>query len=86
MTATVTIRAPEVVAMIEVAAGRFTDGDTTEVVVMAVRHLLEVPGMDARERSGSLFGANRGSVVVADGVDLTAPVLQDLIGASEGQP
>ena len=75
MPANVTITHPDVVAMIEAAAQRFTNGDTTEAVALALR-LLGAP-----LRSGSLFGAHKGSVVVADGVDLTAPVLPDVTDA-----
>ncbi len=51
----------------------------TEVIALALRNLDE---RDAR--SGLLFGANRGSVVVRDGVDLTAPILDDLMDAEVG--
>ena len=46
---------------------------------MAMRHLLE---RDAR--AGTLFGAHPGSVRVRDGVDLTAPVLEDPMHAETG--
>jgi hypothetical protein len=72
MPAKVTISRPDVVAMIEAAAQRFANGDVTEAVALAMRRF-----QDAHERSGSLFGAHKGSVAVAEGVDLTAPVLRD---------
>ncbi len=75
----VTINRPDVVARIEVLANRLTGGNKTEVVALALRNLEE---RDAR--SGSLFGANRGSVVVREGVDLTAPVLNDPMDAEVG--
>ena len=79
MAKAVTIKRPDVVALIEAAANRFTDGDDTEVVAMALLRL-QVGAV----RSGSLFGTNKGSVVVADGVDLTAPVLEDAMDAEVG--
>jgi hypothetical protein len=66
----ITINRPDVVALIETAARRLTGGNKTQAVALAMRRLLE-----REERVGSLFGANPGSVQVADGVDLTAPVL-----------
>lgn len=66
----VTINRPDVVALIEQAAAKMTDGNKTEAVALAVRRLLE-----HEARAGSLFGAHRGSVRVLDGVDLTAPAL-----------
>jgi hypothetical protein len=66
----VTINRPDVVALIEQAAAKMTDGNKTEAVALAVRRLLE-----HEARAGSLFGAHRGSVRVQDGVDLTAPAL-----------
>ena len=56
MASVVTINRPDVVAQIEVLANRLTGGNKTEVVALALRNLDE---RDAR--SGSLFGANRGS-------------------------
>jgi len=76
----VTINRPDVVALIEAAANRMTGGNKTEAVAMAVRHLLE---RDAK--AGSLFGAHPGSVRVRDGVDLTAPVLQEPLDAETGR-
>ena len=66
----VTINRPDVVALIEEAAKKLTDGNKTEAVALAIRHLL-----DQNARSGSLFGAHRGSVRAQDGVDLIAPAL-----------
>ncbi|MBA3812296.1 MAG: hypothetical protein H0X27_11770 [Caulobacteraceae bacterium] len=66
----VTINRPEVVALIEEAAMKFTGGAKTKVVGMALRRLL-----DEDARGGSLFGGHRGSVRVRDGVDLVAPAL-----------
>jgi len=53
----VTIRRPEVVLLIEEAARKLTGGNKTEAVALALRHLLE-----QEARTGSLFGAHRGSV------------------------
>jgi hypothetical protein len=66
----VTINRPEVVALIEEAARKLTRGNKTEAVALAVRRLL-----DETARTGSLFGAHRGSVRVREGVDLLAPAL-----------
>ena len=79
MASVVTINRPDVVERIEVLANRLTRGNKTEVIALALRNLEE---RDAR--SGSLFGANRGSVVVREGVDLTAPVLDDPMDAEVG--
>ena len=79
MVSVVTINRPDVVARIEILANRLTGGNKTEVVALALRNLEE---RDAR--SGSLFGANRGSVAVREGVDLTAPVLDDPMEAEVG--
>jgi hypothetical protein len=66
----VTINRPDVVALIEEAAKKLTAGNKTEAVALAIRRLL-----DQHARTGSLFGAHRGSVRVRDGIDLTAPAL-----------
>ncbi len=66
----VTINRPDIVALIEEAANKLTDGNKTEAVALAVRRLLE-----QNARMGSLFGAHRGSVRVHEGVDLIAPAL-----------
>ena len=50
----VTINRPDVVALIEEAAKRLTDGNKTEAVALALRTLLEQSA-----RAGSLFGAHR---------------------------
>ena len=75
----VTINRPDVVALIERAAAKLTRGNKTEVVALALRRVLE-----AESRSGSLFGAHPGSVRVRDGVDLTAPILEDVPEAETG--
>ena len=66
----VKINRPEVVALIEEAAIKLTDGNKTEAVALSMRRLLE-----ENARGGSLFGAHRGSVWVRRGVDLVAPAL-----------
>jgi hypothetical protein len=77
MATVVTINRPDVVALIETLAERLTSGNKTEMVAMALRNL------QARDlRSGSLFGANPGSVIVREGVDLTAPILEDEMDAA----
>lgn len=81
MAVVVTINRPDVVARIEALAHRLTGGNKTEVVALALRTLEE-----QNARSGSLFGAHRGSVTVREGVDLTAPVLEDAMDAEHGAP
>ncbi len=76
----VTINRPEVVALIEEAAKKLTEGNKTEAVALAVRRLLE-----QNARAGSLFGAHRGSVGVREGVDLTAPALDVMPDAETGR-
>jgi hypothetical protein len=66
----VTINRPDVIALIEAAAKKLTNGNKTEAVAIAMRRLL-----DQDSRTGSLFGAHPGSVRVRPGVDLTAPAL-----------
>jgi hypothetical protein len=66
----VTINRPDVIALIEEAADKLTNGNKTEAVALAVRRLLDI-----HARRGPLFGAHPGSVRVRAGVDLTAPVL-----------
>jgi hypothetical protein len=66
----VTINRPDVVALIEEAALKLTEGNKTEAVAVAMRRLL-----DQHARAGSLFGAHRGSVRVQEGADLIAPAL-----------
>jgi hypothetical protein len=79
MPTVVTINHPDVVALIEVAANRLTGGNKTAAVAMALQSLL------ARdERVGSVFGSHPGSVRVRDGVDLTAPVFEDISDAETG--
>ena len=76
----VTINRPEVVALIEEAANKLTDGNKTEAVALAVRRLLE-----EMARAGSLFGAHRGSVRVRAGVDIVAPALDVAPDAETGR-
>jgi hypothetical protein len=66
----VTINRPDVVALIEKAAGELTGGNKTEALAMAVRRLL-----NENARAGTLFGAHRESVQVSEGVDLVASAL-----------
>jgi hypothetical protein len=66
----VTIKRPDVVALIEETAKKLTGGNKTEAVALAMRRLL-----DQHARVGSLFGAHRGSVRIRDGVDLITPAL-----------
>ncbi len=80
MASVVTINRPDVVALIEKAAARLTDGDKTEAVTRAMQRLLD---LDAR--TGTLFGRQRGSVRIADGVDLTAPIFEGETDAETGR-
>ena len=80
MPTVVTINRPDVVALIEEAANKLTDGNKTEAVALAMRCLL-----DQDARTGSLFGAHRGSVRVHDGVDLNAPALDVELDAETGR-
>jgi hypothetical protein len=80
MPVVVTINRPDVVDLIEEAAGRFTAGNKTEVVALGLRRLL-----DQEARRGSLFGAHAGSVRVGVGVDLVEPVLKDVPEAETGE-
>lgn len=46
----------------------------------------ELPRLSGRHAcGGSLFGAHRGSVTLRDGVELTAPVLDDELDAETGR-
>lgn len=76
----VTIDRPDVIALIETAARRLTGGNTTEAVALAMRRLL---GHDAR--TGTLFGHQPGSVRVRDGIDLTAPAVDEPTEAETGR-
>lgn len=76
----VTINRPDIIALIEQAANKLTHGNKTEAVALAMRQLL-----DAEARSGSLFGAHRGSVRVRSGIDVTAPALDVEPEAETGQ-
>jgi len=80
MVMVVTINRPDVVGLIEEAAGRFTDGNKTEAVALGLRRLL-----DKEARQGSLHGAHAGSVKIRPGVDLTRPVLEDEPDAATGR-
>ncbi|HYM74116.1 MAG TPA: hypothetical protein VET89_14130 [Stellaceae bacterium] len=80
MASVITINRPEVVALIEAAAAKFTRGNKTEAVGLAVRRLLE---QDAR--TGSLFGAHAGSVQIRAGVDLIEPILDTVPDAESGR-
>jgi hypothetical protein len=80
MASVVTINRPDVVALIEAAAQRFTGGNKTEAVALALRRLHE-----STARPGSLFGGQKGSVTVRDGVDLIAPVFEDVMDAGTGR-
>jgi hypothetical protein len=76
----VTINRPDVVALIEQAANKLTNGNKTEVVSLAVKRLL-----DQNARTGSLFGAHPGTLWVREDVDLTAPVLDVVPDAETGR-
>jgi hypothetical protein len=80
MAAVVTIDQPDVVALIEAMANKFTNGNKTEAVALAMRRL-----RDQDARVGSLFGLMRGSVRVREGVDLTEPVFDELTDAETGK-
>ncbi len=80
MVSVVTINRPEVVALIEEAARKLTDGNKTEAVALGMRRLLEQSA-----RAGSLFGAHPGSVRVREGVDLLAPALEVAPDAETGR-
>lgn len=80
MAVVITINRPEVVALIEEAAKRLTDGNKTEAVALAMRRLLEQSA-----RAGTLFGAHEESVRIAEGVDLTAPALDVAPDAETGR-
>ena len=73
MVTVVTINRPDVVSKIEAAANRFTGGNKTEAVALALDVLQQ-----RDVRVGSLFGTHPGSVKIREGVDLTAPILDDL--------
>ncbi len=79
MTESVVIDRPDVVALIAAMADRYTAGDRTEAVAMALRRLEGGPA-----RTGSLFGVLRGTVRVAEGVDLTEPLPYEPTDAETG--
>jgi hypothetical protein len=76
----VTINRPDVIALIEEAAGKLTAGNKTEAIALAMRRLL-----DQDARAGSLFAAHRGSVRVREGVDLLEPALDVQPDAETGR-
>jgi hypothetical protein len=69
MPTVVTIDRPDVIELIEAMAKKFTNGNMTEAVALAMRRL-----RDQEPRVGSLFGLMPGSVKVREGVDLTEPI------------
>jgi len=75
----VTIDRPDAVALIEEAARKYTGGNKTGAVALALRRLLE-----GNVRAGSLFGAHRGGVSIREGVDLIAPALDTEPDAGTG--
>ena len=79
MASKVTIKRPEVVALIEKAAMKLTCGNKTEAVALAMRQLLM-----QNPRAGYLFGAHQGSVRTRSGVDLIAPALDGAPDAETG--
>jgi len=79
MASVVTINRPDVVALIEEAAGRLTGGNKTEAVALAMQRLL-----GEAARNAGLFGAHPGSVKTAPGVDLTEPFLDVTPDAESG--
>lgn len=76
----VTINRRDVIELIEEAALKLTGGNKTEAVALALRTLL-----DQDARTGSLFGAHKGSVRVRAGIDLTAPILDAAPDAETGR-
>ncbi len=80
MARVITINRPDVVALVEEAADRLTDGNKTEAVALALRTLLA-----HERRTGSLFGAHPASVRVRDGVDLVTPALDVVPDAETGK-
>ncbi|HVA14990.1 MAG TPA: hypothetical protein VNF99_17220 [Stellaceae bacterium] len=76
----ITINRPDVIALVETAAEKLTNGNKTEAIALAMRRLLE-----ADARAGSLFGAHPGSVRVRAGVDLTEPALDVIPDAETGR-
>ena len=80
MPTVVTINRPDVVALIEAMANKFTNGNKTEAVALAMRRL-----RDQDARVGSLFCLHPGSVKVRDDVDLTKPVSDEPNDAETGR-
>ena len=80
MPSVVTINRPDVITLIEEVAAKMTGGNKTEAVALAMRKLLE-----REQRTGTLFGRHRGSVIVAEGVDLTQPTFNEPFDAETGR-
>ncbi len=66
----VTIDQPDVVALIGEAAKKFTRGNKSEAVALAMRRLLK-----ENVREGTLFGAHPGPVRIGEDVDIVGPIL-----------
>lgn len=64
------------VQLVEAAAAKLTNGNKTEAIQLGMRTLL-----DAHARRESLFGAQKGSIRVKPGVDLTRPALSHSMDA-----
>ncbi len=80
MASMVTIKRPDVVALIEKAAMKLTCGNKTEAVALAMRQLLI-----ENARAGSLFGVHQGSMRTRSGVDLITTVLDVAPDAETGR-
>lgn len=76
----VTVNRPDVIALIEEAADKLTNGNKTEAIALAMRRILDI-----HARRGPLFGARPGSVRVKEGVDLIAPALDVEPDAATGK-
>jgi hypothetical protein len=76
----VTVNRPDVIALIEEAADKLTNGNKTEAIALAMRRILDI-----HARRGPLFGAHPGSVRVKEGVDLIAPALDVEPDAATGK-
>lgn len=76
MPSVVTINRADVVALIERVAAKYTEGNKTAAVAMALKKLLEQD-----DRSVPLFGALRGTAWMDPNFDLTTPVFQDPLDA-----
>jgi hypothetical protein len=80
MATVVTLNRPDVVALIEDAAAKLTNGNKTEAVAMAMRELLK-----KNERTGSLFGRHPGSVRFTADYDPYASALDVIPDAESGR-